>query len=172
MDRYFKIGKLVASFGFKGEMVLLHSLGKKTNFRGLEKFFLEEIKGSFIPYFPEHCSSKNESETLIKMEGINSKEESRKLLQKEVWLTAEDFEKFSSGSAPISFLGYCIYEDNQLIGEIIEVIEQPHQLLCKVIYQGREALIPLHEESLKEIDRKKKKIFVELPEGLLDIYLQ
>jgi 16S rRNA processing protein RimM len=56
------------------------------------------------------------------------------------------------------------------IGLIQEVIEQPHQILCTVIYKGAEALVPLHEASLKKIDNKHKKVFVELPEGLLDIY--
>jgi len=172
MDHYLKIGKLVASFGFKGDMILLHGLGKKTSLKGLEKFFIEESKGSFIPYFPENSSAKSETETIIKIEGINSKESTRLLLQKEIWLTAADFEKFGSASSPISFLGYSIYEGKSFIGEIIELIEQPHQLLCKVIYQGKEALIPLHEESLIEIDKKKKMIFVQLPDGLLDIYLQ
>jgi 16S rRNA processing protein RimM len=33
-----------------------------------------------------------------------------------------------------------------------------------------EALIPLHEDSLQKIDRRNKKVVVELPDGLLDVY--
>ena len=51
MSEYFKIGKLAASFGLKGELVLEHSLGKKTALKGLEVIFLEDKKDSFIPYF-------------------------------------------------------------------------------------------------------------------------
>ncbi len=32
------------------------------------------------------------------------------------------------------------------------------------------ALIPVHEDSLEQIDKKNRKLFVNLPEGLLDIY--
>jgi 16S rRNA processing protein RimM len=39
------------------------------------------------------------------------------------------------------------------------------------MYQGNEALIPLHEESLEKIDKKKKQVHVKLPDGLLDIYI-
>lgn len=56
------------------------------------------------------------------------------------------------------------------IGEIVEVIEQPLQVLCKIIYHGNEALIPIHEESLEKIDKKKKQVYVNLPDGLLEIY--
>jgi len=51
MAEYFKIGKLAASTGLKGELVLQHNLGKKTAFKGLEAIFLEEKKDSFMPYF-------------------------------------------------------------------------------------------------------------------------
>jgi 16S rRNA processing protein RimM len=37
--------------------------------------------------------------------------------------------------------------------------------------KGKEALIPLHEETILKVDNKKKQVVVELPEGLLDIYL-
>ena len=51
MNQYFKIGKLAASFGLKGDLVLQHSLGKKTSLKGLETIFLEEGKDNFMPYF-------------------------------------------------------------------------------------------------------------------------
>jgi 16S rRNA processing protein RimM len=51
------------------------------------------------------------------------------------------------------------------------VIEQPHQLLCRIDWKGKEALIPIHEESLIKIDKKKKIVVVNLPDGLLDVFL-
>lgn len=61
-------------------------------------------------------------------------------------------------------------ENNQELGEIIEVIEQPMQVLCKIMYKNVEALIPLHEETLVSINQKKKEVHVTLPEGLLDVF--
>ena len=58
------------------------------------------------------------------------------------------------------------------IGDVIEVIEQPMQVLCKIMYKGHEALIPLHQESLQKIDQKKKQVFVNLPDGLLELYAE
>ena len=60
--------------------------------------------------------------------------------------------------------------DNEELGEVCEVIEQPHQVLCKIMLNGKEALIPVHENSLEKIDKKGRKLYVHLPEGLLDIY--
>lgn len=170
MSQYFKIGKLAASHGLSGELILQHSLGKKTSLKGLEAIYLEEQKDNFIPYFIEKTSIKNETETFIKIEGINTKESARILTPKEVWLEASDFKKYSLQSAPISLLGYQVVDQEENLGEIIEVIEQPHQILCCILYNQKEALIPIHQDNLIKIDKKNKLVFVELPEGLLDIY--
>jgi 16S rRNA processing protein RimM len=171
MTEYFKIGKLVTTFGLKGEVVLKHNLGKKTSLKGLPAIFIEERKESFIPWFIETTKIKNEEEVYLKLEGIGTREQANKLTQKEVWLPEADFKKFSSKSSPINLLGYEIVEENKSLGKILEVIEQPHQLLCRIDLNGKEALIPLHEETIIKLDKKKQQVIVSLPPGLLEIYL-
>jgi 16S rRNA processing protein RimM len=170
MKDYFSIGKIAAPHGLKGEVVLQHALGKKTDLKGLQTIFVEERKGSFLPYFLESTALKNESEVYIKLEGFNTKESAKRLSQKEVWLLKDDFDKYAGKSSPISLLGYMMINEGEEIGEVVEVIEQPMQVLCKIIYKGNEALIPIHQESLDKIDKKKKQVHVTLPDGLLDIY--
>lgn len=170
MPQYFKIGKLAASHGLQGDLVLQHSLGKKTTLKGLETLYLEEGKDNFLPYFIEKTSIKSETETYIKLEGIDTKETARKLTPKEVWLEENDFNKFAAKAAPISLLGFSMIDGSNDLGEIIEVIEQPHQVLCTIMYKGKEAFIPVHEASLVKLDKKNKKVYVDIPEGLLDIY--
>jgi len=170
MNNYFKIGKLAATFGLEGQLILEHNLGKKTSLKGLENIFIEETINSFLPYFIESAKIKNDKEVYVKLEGIASKEEARKFVKKEVWLLENDFKKFSASAAPISLLGFMVINDDDELGEVVEVIEQPHQVLCKIILNGKEALIPVHEDSLEKIDKKNRKLFLNLPDGLLDIY--
>ena len=59
---------------------------------------------------------------------------------------------------------------NTDLGEILEVIEQPHQVLCRIHLEGKEALIPVHQETLQKIDKKNRQVLVDLPDGLLDIF--
>lgn len=170
MNEYFKIGKLAASTGLKGELVLQHNLGKKTAFKGLEAIFLEDKKDNFIPYFIQAAKIRSESETVIKLEGIDVVEVARKLTPKEVWIAEEDFKKFAAKSSPIALLGFMMINDGKEIGIIEEIIEQPHQVLCSINYKGKEALIPVHEGSLQKMDLKNRKVYVTLPDGLLEIY--
>ncbi len=170
MTDYFKIGKLVAAFGLQGELILQHNLGKKTSLKGLAVLFIEEKKDSFIPWFIERTKIKSDQEIYIKLEGLATKEQAARLTQKQVWLPEPDFKKFSAKSSPISFLGYEVIENGVALGKVLEVIEQPHQILCRIDFEGKEAFIPLHEETIRKIDAKKAQITVELPEGLLEIY--
>jgi 16S rRNA processing protein RimM len=171
MSVYLPIGKFIASHGLNGDLLLTHTLGKRSNLPGVKALFVEEKKGQFLPWFIEKAQARTEEEILIKLEGIDSKEKAQKLIRRAVWLGEVDFEKQVSRSAPVKLLGYHIQEEDRDLGEILELIEQPHQLLCRLQIDEKDVFIPLHEESLERIDHKKRIVYVTLPEGLLDIYL-
>ena len=171
MTEYFKIGKLVAAFGVNGQLILQHELGKKTSLKGLQAIFIEEKKKSFLPWFIESVKIKSDNEVYLALEGIASREAALKITQKEVWLPEADFKKFAAKSAPANLLGYTIVDIKKSLGPIVEVIEQPHQMLCRLEINNKEVLIPLNENTLQEIDHKKREVIVTLPDGLLEIYL-
>ncbi|HET9825474.1 MAG TPA: ribosome maturation factor RimM [Chitinophagaceae bacterium] len=168
---YFKLGKFVAVHGLKGELVLRHELHKKTSLRDLKNIFIEQAKNSFIPWFIESSKIKNAEEIYLKLEGVNTREAAQKFTTREVWVTEADFKKHAGKSAPANLLGYTIVNESRSLGQIVEVIEQPHQMLCKVEINQKEVLIPLNEGTLKKIDHKNKTVMVNLPDGLLEIYL-
>jgi 16S rRNA processing protein RimM len=169
---YINIGKIVTAHGLTGEVLLKHALGKKTIFKENDTIFIEQVKGSYLPHFVHSAKAKTEDETLIKFDDIDSREKALKFLQKQVWLTQEDFRKFAAKSSPISLLGFTLINEGETVGVIEEVIEQPHQVLLTIKINGKEALIPLHEETLDNIDHAKKEVHVTLPDGLLEIYLE
>lgn len=168
---YISVGKIAGTHGLKGEVVLKHALGKRTDLKGLKTIFIKDKTGSFLPWFLELARIKSETETFIKLEGLDAVETARSLVQKEVWLAAADFEKHAAKNSVISFIGYAINDNGKELGNIEEIIEQPHQVLCRLHIDGKEVLIPLHEETLLKVDAKGKIVYVSLPDGLLDIYL-
>jgi 16S rRNA processing protein RimM len=169
--QYFKAGKLVAVHGVKGELVLKHELGKKSLLKDVKAIFIEDKKDSFFPWFIESTKIKTDTETLLKLESIDTREKAARLSSKEIWLKEDDFKRLAAKSAPASLLGYIIINHKEKLSEILEVIEQPHQLLCRIELHKKEVLIPINEGFLKKIDHKKKEVIVELPDGLLEIYL-
>jgi 16S rRNA processing protein RimM len=169
--QYFKAGKLVAVHGLKGELILKHELGQKSSLKDVKAIFIEDKKDSFFPWFIETAKARSADEILLKLESIDTREAAAKISQKEIWLTEEDFKKLSAKSAPANLLGYTVFNNKDRLSEILEVVEQPHQLLCRIEINKKEVLIPINESFLKKIDHKKKEVIVELPDGLIDVYL-
>lgn len=170
MNHYIHIGKFVATFGVKGELILVHALGKKTALKDVSAIFVEEQKGSYLPYFVQQSKAKEAEEILVKLEGIDTREAAHRIANRPVWLENEDFRRLAGKTSPISLLGFTLFNEGENLGPIEEVIEQPHQVLLRISLDGKEALIPLHDETLESIDRKKQEVHVTLPDGLLDIY--
>jgi 16S rRNA processing protein RimM len=148
-----------------------HSLGKKTDFKNSTAIFIEVKRGDQLPYFHENTIAKNNEESIIKLEGIDTKEAASKLLQKKIWITKHDFEKLVSKDAPVNLTGFVVFNQAEKLGAIEAVIEQPQQILLQLTISNKEVLIPANESTLKKIDRKKKEVHVVLPDGLLEIYL-
>ncbi len=170
MDKQINIGKIVATFGTQGEVILTHALGKKIELKSVTALFIEITKGNPIPYFVTGSKAKSTEEVFVALEGINSKEAAHRLIGKQAWLGEDDFRKLAGKQSAIALLGYSIVDNGVVIGVVEEVIEQPHQVLLTIQYKGNEAYIPLHEATLKSINHTKKEVHVTLPDGLLEIY--
>ncbi|UYQ93355.1 ribosome maturation factor RimM [Chitinophaga horti] len=171
MTNYFSIGKISAIFGLEGEVVVKHSLGKRTSLKGVEVLFLEERKDSFIPYFMERAKPKDHEHVYVKLEGVSTPEQARKLLQRGIYLAETDFKQQAASSAPLSLLGFQVQDKHEgSLGVVEEVIEMPMQVLIKVTLDGKEMLLPINDQTLQKVDKKQQTVHLDLPEGLLDIY--
>lgn len=171
MDQYTIIGKFIATFGIKGDLVLKHHMGEGLNVDALKTLFIEEKSGKFMPYFIASVNNKNDEEALIQLEGVDAPEKAKIFLRKQVWLPEQEVKIQASKHAPISLLGYTVVDGKVELGKVLEVIEQPMQILLRIDYKEKEVFIPLNESTLLKIDHKKEKITVSLPDGLLDIYI-
>ncbi|MFT4203054.1 MAG: ribosome maturation factor RimM [Chitinophagaceae bacterium] len=168
---FIQIGKIATTHGIKGDILITHGLDKALHFKGIKVLFIEETKNSRIPWFIESATARNNEETVVHLEGLNSKEAAHRLIRRNIWLAREDFEKNANKNAVITLIGYTLYDNKKALSTIEEVIEQPSQILVKLTVNGKEVLVPLHEEIVDRIDHNKKAVYAQLPEGLLDIYL-
>jgi 16S rRNA processing protein RimM len=171
MQEYVHIGKLVATFGLKGELILTHALGQTPKAGTWKVLFLEPTPGSYLPYFIEQYQARKPDELVIQLEGVQTPEAAKLLVRKQVYVTSDLFRVLAAPSAAISLLGFSLFDGKKQLGEVEEVIEQPHQIICVIRIDGKEVLIPVHESSLRKIDQRNRRIEVELPDGLLDVYL-
>jgi 16S rRNA processing protein RimM len=171
VNSYRNIGKIVSAFGLKGDLVVLHHLGKKLAVTKIKVIFLEQKKDELLPYFVTFAKKKGTDELMLKLEGIDSKEAVSKFLRRDVWIREEEIQLHTAKDNPIGWVGYQVNDQGRELGTVLEIIEQPHQVLCRLEMESKEVLIPVNEQTLVKIDHSSKTLMLRLPEGLLEVYL-
>ena len=69
-------------------------------------------------------------------------------------------------------IGYEVEDQNKgTIGTVVGVVDLKSNPLLIVDFNEKEILIPLVEELIVHVDRDSKRIKVNTPEGLIDLYL-
>ncbi|GAA4100225.1 ribosome maturation factor RimM [Mucilaginibacter panaciglaebae] len=169
----FRIGSVLKTKGLKGEMQLY------VDFDGLEDIAFQtifiEIAGKLAPFFVQSIKYHNHNnQAYLYLEDVDTVEKAAALTKKDIYLpnklkpakSEEDFTLFDLEGFMV------VDEDEGELGIITEINEYPQQLMATVIYQDAEVLFPLNEDIITGIDQVKEILYVDLPEGLLDIYLE
>lgn len=152
-------------------MIVQHHLGNKIAIAKIKVIFLEQKKDELLPYFVEAARKKGENDLYLKLEGIDSKEAASKLIRRDVWMKEEEVVLHIMKNNPIGWIGFHVIDQGNDLGPILEIIEQPHQILCRLEIDTKEVLIPINEQTLNKVDHKSKKLLLTLPDGLLEVYL-
>jgi len=130
-----------------------------------------EIDGIFVPFFIDEYRFKTTETALIKFDSINSEPQAKDLAGLTVYLPKTFLEKVEDNEIELDyFVGFDLIDKQAgLIGEITEVDQTTENALFVILRDNEELLIPVGDDYIRDIDHEKKKILVELPEGLLDL---
>ncbi len=69
-------------------------------------------------------------------------------------------------------IGFSIHDTEKgRIGIITSINDRSAQPLFVIDADGKEVLIPMIDEFIQKVDRTKKEIILQIPQGLIDLYL-
>ena len=171
-EDHFRIGTILKPKGLKGEMHFY------ADFEGLENIKFNaifiELGGRLVPYFVSSIKYLQKNAAYLVLEDVDTLEKASLLLKKDIYLPNKLKPKKKKAEFTLfDLVGFtAVDEDEGELGEITEVNEYPQQILATVTYKNCEVLFPLNEGIIKSIDVVKGVLLVDLPEGLLDIYLE
>lgn len=168
----FQLGYIAKLHGFKGEVSLFMDVTDPSKYASLDAFFIE-IDQQLIPFFVERIKLKNKGFAALKLEGVDTEEDAKRILRKSVFLPnvlLEDLDDKHFYDHEI--VGFEVVDrEFGVVGEAEDVIELGPNVLLQVNAKGQEILIPLIPGLVQKVDRTNKKLHVEAPEGLLSLYL-
>lgn len=165
-----RVGKIVATHGLAGDVILTHITGKKSWLKVGDVLFVALQKESYIPHFVKRIKTSSEKEITLQFEETENVEAARKLLSREVFVKEEMLIGAASDS-PLLWIGFeAIDKQEGSLGIIRDMYKTAQQWLATVDVNGKEALLPIVEQTLEKVDLKKKQVFLDLPDGLLAVY--
>ncbi|RYE17672.1 MAG: 16S rRNA processing protein RimM [Sphingobacteriaceae bacterium] len=168
----FRLGTVTKTRGLKGELQVFIAFDEPEKLK-FNSLFLE-LGGKLVPYFVTLFKLPMKNVAYLQLEDVNTIEKAALLVKKDVYLPNKIKPKKKKSEFGlkdlIQFIAVDINEGE--LGEIIEIHEFPQQLIATVSYKNQEVLFPLNESIIKSIDVVKGVVLVDLPEGLLDVYLE
>lgn len=165
----FPVGKIVKIHGLKGDVNALLEVDHPEKLSKKESFFVE-INKKLVPFFVQKCSVSG-NKAIIKFEDVDSPESAKALVTAVLYLPEDEYEPDENSLLQIE--GYLVVDQTLgELGKVKEIYETPGQDLLNMLYKDKEVLIPVNENIILKADHRKKKLLVNLPEGLLDLYLE
>lgn len=164
-----QIGKITGAHGVHGEISFIHQLNPKSRFNQWDCLMVELNPGSFIPFFIESIKSIADDECICKLEEIHNREEAKVLGGKNIYASPNYNIQLKVENKLSKYKGYIVFENEIMIGEIIDTVEGNMNDMFLVVYQGKEILLPAQKNLMLNINTTNKTIQLHIPEGLLDL---
>lgn len=171
-DKCFYVGKIVKTHGIKGEVTLRID---NEDFDEIEEldYFLLEINDKLIPFFIENITF-HSNKSFVLFQDLKTLEAASQLVGVTAYLPLELLPERSGNDfysyEVVDFI--VVDEEKGELGKVQEIIEYPTQSLIQLIKDGKEILIPIHDDIIKDVNREEKKIYIKAPVGLIDMYLE
>lgn len=162
------IGRIGKPHGHEGAVKLELFSELHTDLNIDEPVFLL-LDGKPVPFF---MASVNEDAhpPILHFERVTHMDAARKLQGLAVYAPKHSVEA-ERGWTTAQLVGYMAFDRGNKLGPIKEVLDSGLQQLLRLELKGTEVLIPLQEELIEDLNEERKQLFLQLPEGLLDIYL-
>ena len=170
-EKCFFLGTIIGKYSFKGEVLAKLYTDTPGAYLKIDSLLIETSQG-LVPYFIDRSRLHKSSLLRVKFEGVDSESEAEALLKKDLFLPLNMLPPLKGNKFYYhEITGFTAIDqfDNE-IGSIKNVNDSGPQPLFVIDGDETEILIPVHDNFIKRLNREHRKIYLDLPEGLLDIF--
>jgi len=168
----FQVGYIIKPHGLKGEVQIYLDVDNPKQYKNMESVFVLDGQ-SLVPFFLVSMSL-NRDKAIVKFEDVDTIEQAKSIKGLELYLPLSSLPELEGNDFYYHEIQGFLLSDEKLgeLGIVSSVVDAGHQLLISVKHaKGNEILIPLNDELIVSLDKKNKSIVMNVPEGLVDVYL-
>ncbi|MGB3183134.1 MAG: ribosome maturation factor RimM [Cyclobacteriaceae bacterium] len=171
IDDCYQLGYVIRKHGTKGEVQVFLDVDDPDAYSEMESVFVLEGQ-ILVPFFIERIETRGQK-AVIRFEDVESADEADSLSGSQLYLPLDVLPKLEGHQFYYHQVIDFDVVDQQLgkLGKVKSFITLGPQHLLEMDYEDKQVLIPVTDGIVLKADPEKKQIDVNLPEGLLDIYL-
>ncbi len=170
----FNLGYVAKLHGFKGEVSLFFDVTSPEDYASLDAVFID-LNEILTPFFVDSIVLNNKGFARVKFEGVDTENEAKALLNKELFLPIDLLPQLSGNNFyDHEVIGFKVIDENYgEVGEVLQVIDYKTNPLLQVFNSQleKEVLMPLNNDLVQNVDREKKEMHVKVIPGLIEMYL-
>jgi len=171
-DELFQAGKIVRTFGSKGELVVQFDDVSPEIYNKLESVFIK-INENLVPFSIDSIQLRPKKQAVVRFHDVNETDDAELFVGSLLFLPLSFLPPLSGNKFYYHEVkGFAVIDKEKgLIGIIEDVLDLQHQAIIQIRLGGKEILVPISDDIIKKVDRENRQIEIEAPEGLIDIYL-
>ena len=168
MEDLFRVGVIANTHGIRGEVKVFPTTEDPNRFKKLKEVLLDTGKEKL----PLEISSVRffKNLVIVKFKGIDNINDIEKYKGKDLYVTRENAIPLKEDEYYLAdILGADLYtEDGKEFGRLKDILETGANLVYVVMHEGKEVLLPVIPDCVKEISVEEKKVVIHLMKGLLE----
>ena len=170
LNDFYYLGKITKNFSFRGEVIIFLDTDSPEFYYNIKKLFIN-LNDVLTPFDISSVIPNKTNRIRVKINGINTENDTKKLINKEIYLPIKSLPKTDENSFYYhEIIGYTVLDqDSKKVGNITAVNDQSPQHLFQINALGKKTLIPINDKLIIKVDKKNKIIKMDLPDGILDI---
>ena len=142
-------------------------------YEGVDTLWLPQ-QGILVPYAVESLR-RNKDRFVVRLADVNSEAAAKQLSGKDVWLPLTEMAPMEDGKFYFHEVqGWTAVDRStgDAVATIVHVVDQGAYPMLEVEFDnGNQGFIPLPDHVQVDVKREEQKLVLDLPEGLLDVYL-
>lgn len=170
-NEYYYLGHITKPFGIKGQLCCYFDTDEPEKYVNLDAVFID-LDGERLPYLIEDIQYRGANTFVVKFVDVDE-EEAKGLVKAELYLPLSELPPLTGNKFYFhEVIGFSVIDQEKgNIGTCQDFIDISHHPIMQIDREGVEVLIPAIDEIFKEVDRENKTIYIQAPEGLIDVYL-
>ncbi len=165
-DDVYRIGRLGKPHGVKGEITF--RFDDDVFDRTDSDHRILSIDDILVPFFMEEYRFRSEETALVKFCDIDTQERAAQLTGGDVYFHRDAADSDDDNLSWAEIIGYALVNDSD--GHEVGRIASVDDATVNILFELEDGtLIPASEELITEVNKQKREIRMELPEGLLDL---